>query len=159
MTTVTQLHHLSPATSTRAGFDHDYYDVFVARSEAVRHRTAEECARAVEGTAGLGGIAIWQGVLQLRPEPREARHLRSWAVVDAAEDWLTLGSRSWALTARVVLEVDDDQLKATTMIRYDTRVGRAIWTPLSAVHRHLMPGLLRGTVHLLGAQARESSVR
>ncbi|MFJ6656054.1 hypothetical protein ACIQNG_06770 [Streptomyces sp. NPDC091377] len=37
------------------------------------------------------------------------------------------------------------RLSLATFLHYDRRLpGRAIWTPLSAVHRRLAPGLLRG---------------
>jgi hypothetical protein len=152
MTDVTQQHELLPTTRNRAGFEVDYYDRFVATGAGLRGTTPKEVAEAVERAAGLGGVAIWKGVLQLRPWPADAPRHRSWAVVDSGDGWLTLGARSWALTARVVLELDGDRLSATTLLRYDNPVGRLIWTPLSAVHRHLMPGLLKNTVRVLAAR-------
>ena len=158
MTVVTQQDELPPATRNRAGCDVDYYDRFVATSEALRNPTADEVARAIESAAGVGGVAIWKGLLQLRPSASDRSRLRSWAVVDRGDGWLTLGARSWALTARVVLEVAEGRVAATTLLRYDKLAGRLIWTPLSAVHRRLMPGLLRGAVHLLTASPRDASL-
>ena len=53
------------------------------------------------------------------------------------------------MTAQLVLVVDDGHLSVATFIRYDRPMAALVWPPLSAGHRLLMPGLLRGTVKVM----------
>ena len=148
MATVTQHHEIPLRTQARAALDFDYVDRFTVTTEGCSPATPEQWARTVvEDTAGLGGQLIWRGALQLRLSSGPDR-VGGWAIGDGGPDWLRLEAASWALTAHLVIEVGDDELSVATLLRYDNPAGRLLWTPLSAVHRHLMPGLLRGGVHV-----------
>jgi len=151
MAVVTQQHQLSTATRERGGLDYDYFDSFLLTSEDLPRYAPRDWARAVEKAAGLGGTFIWKGILQLRAPAHATERLSSWSVVHEGPDWLTLRARSWTLTATVVLEVEEQQVRATLLVGYDRPPARVIWPVLAPVHRRLMPGLLRHTLHVLRA--------
>jgi hypothetical protein len=57
------------------------------------------------------------------------------------------------MTAQIVVQVDDDQLSVATFIGYDRPIAALVWPPVSIVHRHAMPGLLRHTSGLMKAKS------
>ncbi|MEJ7704938.1 MAG: hypothetical protein WKF47_15380 [Geodermatophilaceae bacterium] len=77
--------------------------------------------------------------------------LAGWRITARTEDLIRVEASSWFLTGQMVVAVADGTLSLTTALSYERRVGRWIWTPLSAVHRRLAPGLLRDTVARVGA--------
>ncbi|MEU8319695.1 hypothetical protein AB0C33_15110 [Nonomuraea sp. NPDC048881] len=48
------------------------------------------------------------------------------------------------LAANLIVRAADGRVSLTTLLRHDRRLGRVVWPPLSAIHRRLAPGLLRG---------------
>jgi hypothetical protein len=147
MPSVIQQRHPTEAMRALSGMVPDYLDVFtVATGRAAA--TPEEWSRtAIEDVAGRGGQFIWRGVLGLRLEPRlAAERVGGWKIAGRADDWIRLEASSWFLTAHLVIRLEGAHLSVGTFIRYRRRLAALIWTPASAVHRRLMPGLLHETV-------------
>jgi hypothetical protein len=68
--------------------------------------------------------------------------------VDAAHtcrqpDSITIESRSWYLTSRLIFETDPAHVKLSTHVRYDRPIAKALWPPVSILHRQILPRLLR----------------
>ena len=128
----------------------DYIDLFTVATNEAADASPERWSRtAFEDVAGLGGQFIWRGVLGLRLKSRPwTERVGGWKIGDRGEDWIRLEASSWFLTAHLVIRLDDEHLSAGTFIRYDRPIAALIWVPVSAVHRRLMPGLLRQTVRL-----------
>jgi hypothetical protein len=126
----------------------DYIDLFTVTTTGAGSASPERWARtAVESVAGRGGQFIWRGVLGLRLESRAStERVGGWKIADRGEDWIRLEASSWFLTAHLVIRLDGKQLSVGTFIEYDHPVAPLVWVPASAVHRRLMPGLLRETV-------------
>ncbi|GAA3471292.1 hypothetical protein [Nonomuraea roseola] len=131
------------ALSTLA--DPDYVDLFTIVTGAAAPRSPEQWARAAfEDVAGLKGQFIWRVLLGLRLQRRTSPTcVAGWKIAERGDRWLRLEARSWMLTGHLVIIVEDEEVSLGTFLRYDRPMARRVWTPLSAVHRHEAPGLLR----------------
>jgi hypothetical protein len=129
----------------------DYVDLFTVTTDGPACVSPERwCRAAIEDVAGLGGRFIWRGALGLRLKARPStERVGGWKIADRGEDWIRLEASSWFLTAHLVIRRDDGHLSTGTFIRYDGPIAALIWVPVSAVHRRLMPGLLRETARRL----------
>jgi hypothetical protein len=127
----------------RSPLDADYADHYVLGT-GIRG-TAETYARAMFGDAPtIAERFIWSVLLQMDLEPEvSSRTVAGWRILENTPDSIRLEARSWFLTANLVVHVLDGELSLTTYIRYDRMIGRWVWTPLSAVHRSLVPQVLR----------------
>ncbi|MFE5333970.1 DUF2867 domain-containing protein [Embleya sp. NPDC056575] len=125
--------------------DFDYVDVFTLATDAASDATPEQWARAMFGDVpNTGERLIWRGLLGLRlTRGRSPETVAGWRVAERGEDWIRLETASPHLTANLVVRTSEGRISLGTFLRYDRTLGRLIWPPLSAVHRRLVPGLLR----------------
>ncbi|MFD7546480.1 hypothetical protein ACFV0R_12715 [Streptomyces sp. NPDC059578] len=131
----------------------DYADHFTLRTDTAA--APERWARAMFGDVpGPAERFIWRGLLGLRlSRGRSPDTVAGWRVTARGEDWIRLEAASWFLAGALVVRAPRSQVTLGTFLHYRRRPGRAIWPPLSAVHRRLAPGLLRD------AEARVRTVR
>lgn len=124
--------------------DLDYVDHFTVVTDAVA--SPEHWARAMFGDVpGLGQQLIWRGVLQLRlSSGRSPATVAGWRIGGRGPDWIRLEAASWFMSANLIVRTATGRVSLTTVVRYERRVGRHLWPRLSAVHRRLIPGVLRG---------------
>jgi hypothetical protein len=128
----------------------DYVDLFTVTTSETEGASPEQWARAAVEAAGLGGQFVWRVLCGLRLEWRPSPdNVGGWRIADRGDGWIRLEAASWFMTAHLVLEVDDGHLSVATFIRYDRPIAALVWPPLSAGHRLLMPGLLRGTAKVM----------
>ena len=122
----------------------DYADLFALETDLTA--TPEQWARAMFGDVpGAGERLIWRGLLGLRLDRRRSpATVGGWRVTGRGEDWIRLEAASWFLTGNLVVQAAEGRVSLGTYLRYERRVGRYVWPPLSAVHRALVPGVLRG---------------
>lgn len=120
-----------------------YGDRFTLRTDVVA--TAEEWARAMFGDVpSAGELLIWRGVLGLRLRlSRSAETVGGWRIHDRNEDFIWLRAASWWLHANLLVRRSGTGVSLTTLLHYRRAWGRVAWPPLAAVHRHLVPGVLR----------------
>ncbi|WP_435839077.1 DUF2867 domain-containing protein [Streptodolium elevatio] len=125
--------------------DFDYVDVFTIDTGANADATPERWARAMFGDVpSLAERFIWRGLLGLRlTRGRSADTVAGWRVTGRGEDWIRLAAASWFLSGNLVVRTTGGRTSLATFLRYERPVGRLAWRPLSAVHRRLVPGLLR----------------
>lgn len=126
--------------------DADYVDMFTLPADA--DATPEQWARAMLGDVpNSTEQLIWRGLLGLRlSRGRSPDTVAGWRIAGRGEDWLRLEAASWFLSADFVVRAADAQVSLATVLRYDRSLGRLLWPPLSALHRRLVPGLLRAAV-------------
>ena len=128
---------------------HDYVDVFTVRSGGTTIAWPEYWARAaIDSAAGLGGQLIWRAVLGLRLQACP-ENIGGWRVAANGDDWIALEAASRLMTAQIVVRIEREQVTVGTFMRYDRPLGSLVWPPLAAVHRRLMPGLLRKTAKIV----------
>lgn len=122
----------------------DYADRFTAATNGV-DATPERWARAMFGNVpSAGERLIWRGFLGLRLVPgRSPSTVAGWRIDGRGDDWIRLATASWFLSANLVVRVADGHVVLATFLRYDRWPAAVVWTPLSAVHRLLVPGVLR----------------
>lgn len=144
------VHNVPEAIRARSSLSRiDYVDVFTLHLSTAMARgksaTPEQWARAMFGDVpALAERVIWRGLLGLRlAKGPSTDTVAGWRIAARGEDWIRLEAASWFLTDNLVVQVDDGRLSLGTFLRYDRRLGRTVWLPLSAVHRRLAPGLLR----------------
>lgn len=148
-------------SSSLAGYHYDYDDCFTAPRAAADDRTPEQWARAVfEGAPRpvrwflVNGFRYGLG-LRFGPWP-SPEHVLGWAIIDRSADSLTVESRSWFLTSRLVFRTETTHLSQSTYVRYDRRIAAIIWPPVSLLHRQIVPRIVRHAArrapapHLLG---------
>jgi hypothetical protein len=134
--------------------DFDYIDRFTLATDV--DATPEQWARAMFGDVpSIGQRLIWSGVLHLRlSRGRSPDTVAGWLIGGRGPDWLRLVAASWFLTANLIVATADGRVSLTTVVRYERRVGHRAWPRLSAFHRRLIPGVLRGaaaTIRAAGA--------
>jgi hypothetical protein len=66
-----------------------------------------------------------------------------WRIADRGQDWIRLEAASWFLSCNFLVQATDGRVSLGTFLHYDRRLGHGVWPPLSAIHRRLIPGLLR----------------
>jgi hypothetical protein len=121
----------------------DYADRFVLATDV--DATPEQWARAMFGdVASVAEWCIWRGVLGLRlSRGRSPVTIGGWRVGARGEDRIRLEAASWYLSAEMLVQTAAGRVSWTTSLHLDRRVGRVVWPPLSAVHRRLVPRVLR----------------
>ncbi|WP_051807884.1 hypothetical protein [Actinoplanes subtropicus] len=121
----------------------DYTDHFGIRTDAPG--TAEQWARAMFGNEpSLGELFIWRVLLGLRlSRGRSPETVAGWRVGGRGDDWIRLETASRMMTANLVVRASGGEASLTTRLRYDRAPAPLIWPPLSAVHRWLVPRVLR----------------
>ncbi len=135
-------------TSSLAGYQYDYDDSFAAPHAAADERTPEQWARAVFEQAPrpvrwflLIGFRYGLG-LKFGPWS-SPEHVLGWAIIDRSPDSVTIESRSWFLTSRLVFRAETTRVTQSTYVRYDRRIAAIIWPPVSVLHRQIVPRILR----------------
>ncbi|MET9767436.1 hypothetical protein [Streptomyces sp. NPDC006415] len=140
------IHSIPAATRALSSLSRiDYADVFTLSENVGTNPTAEQWARAMFGDVpGPTERLIWQGLLGLRlSRGRSPDTVAGWRITGRGEGWIRLESASWFLTNNLVVQAAAGRVSLGTFLRYDRPPARAVWSPLSAVHRRLAPGLLR----------------
>ena len=124
--------------------DPDYVDLFTLSTSA--STTPERWARAMFGDVpSATERLIWEGLLGLRlSRARSSATVAGWRVGGLGEDWIRLEAASWFLAANLLVRTADGRISLWTFLRYDRPLGRVVWPPLSAIHRRLVPRVLRG---------------
>jgi hypothetical protein len=126
--------------------DMDYADQFTISTDA--DATPEQWARAMFGDVpSVAELLIWRGLLGLRLRPgRSSATVAGWRIGDRGDDWIRLEAASWFLTGNLVVQTANGRVSLGTFLHYDRRLGHGVWPPLSAIHRRLVPGVLRDAV-------------
>jgi hypothetical protein len=129
-----------------SGYNYDYSDFFA--EIASEDRGPEQLARAVfEGAPRPVRLFLVLGFrygLGLKFGPRSSpEHVLGWAIIDREPDSITIESRSWMLTSRLVFRTEESQVSVSTFVRYDSPIAKVIWPPVSILHCQIVPRLLR----------------
>lgn len=131
----------------------DYTDRFSLATDL--EATPERWARAMFGDVpSPAELLIWRGILGLRlSRGRSPATVAGWRIGGRDQDWVRLEAASWFLSANLLVRTTEGEVSLTTFLRYDRRLARWLWPPLSAVHRYLVPGVLRAAAARVRAAA------
>ena len=129
----------------------DYADRFTLSTDA--DATPEQWTRAMFGDVpSVAAQFIWRGLLGLRlSRGRSPATVGGWRIGGRGPDWIRLEAASWFLSADMLVQTADGRVSWTTCLHYDRRMGRRVWPPLSAVHRRLVPRVLRDAAERIRA--------
>jgi hypothetical protein len=132
----------------------DYADHFTLTTPA--EASPEQWARAMFGNVpGPAEIFIWRVLLGLRLSHGRSPHtVAGWRIDSRGDDWIRLEADSWFLAASLTVETGATQVGLRTALNYTRPIGRLVWPPLSAVHRMLVPGVLRTAAIKIQRQVR-----
>jgi hypothetical protein len=112
-------------------------------------RTAEQWARATfedaPGALRAFIVAGWTVGLGLSLGPRGSpEHVLGWRILTAAEDLIILSVQSVLLgSAHLVFGLEDSRVLLASLVRYEKRIARPIWSVAQPVHHQIVPYLLR----------------
>ena len=128
----------------------DYADLFTVATTA--EATPEQWARAMFGhVPSAAQIFIWRWLLGLRlSHGRSPETVAGWRIGGRGDDWIRLEAASWFLSANLIVQTGGGEVALRTFLHYDRPLGHVVWPPLSAVHRRLIPGILRGAAARIG---------
>ena len=131
----------------------DYADRFTLSTDV--KATPERWARAMFGDVpSPAERLIWRGLLGLRlSRERSPATVGGWQVGGRGEDWIRLEAASWFLAGNLVVQAAGGRVSLVTFLHYSRRVGHGVWPPLSAVHRRIVPGVLRDAATRVAARA------
>jgi hypothetical protein len=123
--------------------DIDYADQFTLATNA--EATPEQWARAMFGDVpSVAELLIWRVLLGLRlSRGRSPVTVAGWRIGDHGRDWIRLETASWFLTGNFLVQTASGCVSLGTFLHHDRSLGHVLWPPLSAIHRRLIPGLLR----------------
>lgn len=107
--------------------------------------TPEHWARAMFGDVpSPGEVFIWRFCLGLRLRPGPSPEtVAGWRIAARREDSIRLEAASWFLSANLVVRTGAGRVALETSLHYDRAPARVLRRPLSAVHRAVVPGVLR----------------
>jgi hypothetical protein len=109
----------------------------------LRGAVEQQVSRAGEDL-GPGAVAVVGGEELRADRHAEGEQAAGLDLVGGrGEDWIRLEAASWFLGAEMLVQAAAGRVSWTTCLRHDRRVGRIVWPPLSAVHRRLVPRVLR----------------
>ncbi len=82
----------------------------------------------------------WRLILGLRLAPgRSSTHVLGWRLISNQPGSVTLEARSRLIVAHNVVIIQDFSVLWTTLVRYESPLGRLIWRLVEPVHRIVMP--------------------
>jgi hypothetical protein len=139
------------ARTRRDGRNDEYASAFaLALGDAAALRPAEQWARAVfEGAPPLLRRVVlfgWRVFLRLRLQPLDAAdQVLGWRLERGAAgaDTVTLAAASPLLRAENIAAVDGSVVLWVTVVHFEGRTGRLLWTLASPLHHVVIPYLLR----------------
>ena len=142
----------SPRRATHAGRRRtdDYAAAFaLALDRSAPPRAAQQWARAVFEDAPplLRWVVLfgWRFFLGLRLQPLDATdQILGWKLEPGAAgtDAVTLAADSPLLRAENIVAADDTVVLWVTVVHFEDRAGRLLWTVASALHHLVIPYLL-----------------
>lgn len=132
----------------------DYADLFTLATDV--EAAPEGWARAMFGNVPSAGERfIWRGLLGLHlARERSPATVGGWQVTGRGPDWIRLEAASWFMTGNLLVQTADGLVSLGTLLHYDRPLGRLWWPPLSAIHRRLVPGVLRHAAARLATGSR-----
>jgi hypothetical protein len=85
----------------------------------------------------------WRGVLGFRLGPRpSSTHVLGWKITNATPELIVLDVNSPLMSAHKVLRLGESRILMTTFVRYNGRLGRALWSAVAPIHHRTEPYLL-----------------
>ena len=134
----------------------DYVDLFTLELGSDPGASPERWARAMFGDVpSVGELVIWRGLLGLRLNSRRSPDtVAGWRIGGRGAGWIRLETESRFLSCNLLVQATGDEVSLATFLRYDRWVGHVVWPPLSAGHRGLVPGVLRGAAARIRASRR-----
>ena len=139
----------TPTTGSRdVSHNPDFECAYQVAVTAEDNRSSEQWARAAwEGAPApirWFMLAGWRFVLGLRLGPRGSEnHILGWRIVERRPDETVCQLNSGFLSAYNTFWLADGQLVWSTFVTYERPIARAIWPPVSILHRPLVRFALR----------------
>jgi Protein of unknown function (DUF2867) len=87
----------------------------------------------------------WRAGLGLRLGPRPSPdHILGWKILTEAPDLIIMSVQSAALgTAHLMVQVESSRVALTSLVRYEKKWARPVWSAVQPIHHLVIPYLLR----------------
>lgn len=124
----------------------DYADQFTISTDV--DAKPERWARAMFGDIpSFTQLLIWRGLLGFRlSRNRSPSTVAGWQIDGCGEDWIRLKATSWFLAGNLLIQRGTGQVSLVTFLHYRRWLGHLVWPLLSALHRKLVPKILRSSL-------------
>jgi hypothetical protein len=134
-------------TESDAIAEPDYASTFEVIVPDTDVRSAEQWVRATfeDAPRALRWFVLtgWRYVLGFRLGPRASpTYVLGWKILTSTPDSIGLELRSPLVSAHKVLRVEGARVRVTTFVRYERRIGRALWLAATPIHHRTEPYLL-----------------
>jgi hypothetical protein len=140
-----------PARSSQQLAQHDYEDAYEIAAPAAEAVSAEQWARSVfEGAVALAPLLHlgWSLYCRLDLAARGSRGaVLGWRIVDRTPEVVVLDADGSSVHAQLVIWTTSSTLNFSTFVHYKNRGGRLLFTSIKALHRRLVPYLLKRAVN------------
>jgi hypothetical protein len=135
----------------------NYIDCYVLALPDATACSPEAWARAfLERDNGPRTLYTFMG-LRLGPL-HSIHHVQGWAIERQTDRWLRLETSSWYMGANAVVLVEEGQVLASLSLNYTQPIAPLIWAPISRLHQHAVPMMLREAAKILrGSSAPDHS--
>ena len=126
--------------SAVADFAADYADCFRVTSFPGRHSAADWAEATLRGSDGVFGRVVWHGLLGFELAPSgTAGSLVGWRIAEDAPGRFVMEADGPRMAGRMTFDVEGQEVRWTTALRYHGRVAALIWSGAGIVHRQLAP--------------------
>jgi hypothetical protein len=140
-----------PARSSQQLARHDYEDAYEIVAPAADAVGAEQWARSIfEGAVALAPLLHlgWSLYCRLDLAARSSRDaVLGWRIVDRSPEVVVLDADGSSVHAQLVIWTTSSTLNLSTFVHYKNRGGRLLFTSIKALHRRLVPYLLKRAVN------------
>jgi hypothetical protein len=131
-------------SSAIADFEPDYSDCFRIASVPGGHSAADWARATLRGADGTFSRVVWQGILGFALSSGAPNTLVGWPIVQDTFERFVLQTGGRLMSGRMVFELDGDEVRWTTSLRYDRSIAAAIWAVVGPAHRRIAPQSLEG---------------
>jgi hypothetical protein len=138
-----------------------YASAFEVGTQETESQTPEQWARLTfEGAPVLLRwfvVSGWRFVLGLRlARPPSDSDVLGWQIVESASHAVTLAARSRLLSARNIVRCQQQRITWITVVDFDRRAGRVLWSVAAPIHHATIPFLMQRAIR---RNAGESTAR
>lgn len=125
-----------------------YASAFEVGTQEAESRTPEQWARVTfEGAPAFLQwfiVSGWRFVLGLKlARPPSASDVLGWQIMESTPQTATLAARSRLLSARNIVRCQQQRITWITVVDFDRRAGRALWSMAAPIHNATIPFLMQ----------------